>query len=146
MCKQLGTLDKTDPFTKDALEQQGAKGVFLGHCATGNLLVVVASIEEYDSHFVASIKSALSGDSFYTGEYAPFFEECLSGTTARATKLRQSVTLPKDDEPKSWALKAAACVHAAIEWSGSCTIGGEIATIILRQGQKYEWVHRPSFC
>jgi hypothetical protein len=145
MCQQLATLDKTDPFTKDALEQ-GTKGVFLGHSATGNLLVLVASIEEHDSKFVASIKSAASDESFYTGEYEPFFEEVLSGTTARAANLRQSVNLPEDDESKRWALRAAACVHAAIKWSGSCTIGGEIATIILRQGKKYEWVYRPSYC
>ena len=138
MCKQLGTLDKTDPFTKDALEQQGTKGVFLRHNAAGNLLVLVANIEEHDSKFVASIKCASSGESFYTGEYEPFFDEVLNGTSARATALRQSVELPQNDEAKSWALKAAACVHGAIKWGGSSTIGGEIATIILRNSQKYE--------
>jgi hypothetical protein len=146
MCKQLSTLDKADPFTRDAIEQQGASGVFLGHSAAGNLMVLNANIDERDLKFVTSIETSSSGGCISTGGFEHFFEEALCGATARATRLRQSVGLPPDDEAKSWALKAETCVRAAIEWSGSNTIGGQIATIILRQGQKYEWVHRPSFC
>jgi hypothetical protein len=146
MCKQLSTVDKADRFTKDAIEQQGASGVFLGHSAAGNLMVLNANIDERGSKFITSIECASSGGCISTDGFKQFFEEALGGETARATKLRQSVDLPPHDEAKSWALKAETCVRAAIEWSGRSTIGGEIATIILRQGQRYEWVHRPSFC
>lgn len=146
MCKQLGTLDKNDPFTKEAVEEQGTSGIFLGHGVAWSLIVLNANVDERNSKFVGSIECASSGGCIATGGFEEFFEEALYGETARAWKLRQSVGLPPGDEAKRWALKAKACVRAAIEWSGRNTIGGEIATIILRQGQKYEWVHRPSFC
>src|SRR4029077_17646212 len=96
--------------------------------------------------FNFTVKPASADSCLGTGEYEAFFEEVLNGVTPRATELRQSIKLPGNDEAKSWALKAAACVHAAIKWSKSTTIGGEIATIILRRGQRIEWVHRPAFC
>jgi hypothetical protein len=110
------------------------------------LIVFNANIYERDSKFIASIECVPSDECIATDGFEQFFEEALYGATERATKLRQSVELPPDDEAKRWALKAEACIRAAVEWSGRSTIGGEIATIILRQGQKYEWVHRPSFC
>ena len=141
-------------FGASAFEGTMAKGYFVGENDKGEVEIAGQTISYQPfgiSHFanepIEIARGTPAGGTLINGGHAEILQEFYgSGSTERAKKIIAQLSATRTSLANAWARRTSAYVAAVRDWSGDSGIGGEIAVVVLEQGKRWRWFHRPDFC
>jgi hypothetical protein len=142
MTKHIEELYASDRDFVRQMKPDAAGAILLGHDTMGPVRAAQAQIQESNGTVFNLVRSIPSHTYSYTS-YKEIIDEVLACRTDRAKALYHSYR--STGGASDWAVRAQLCVRAVVDWAGDQEVGGEVATIVLEQGRRWRWFHRPAF-